>query len=161
MLLGGWVVEGSAGAVARFVGDGARVGLVAGDGGAFGQVVARSGDMDYSVLGAGIGFIKNGGSCQRQRLGCTAVNWDGVRSGLARLARWLGSGLRCVSGASVELGIIPGTLCGRGSVQHGSTLSGGPEPPLGGAALPGLGKGGPSVRRWRGVSVHCAGPRLN
>ena len=104
--------------------------LVAGDGGTFGQVVTRSGDMDYSVLGAGISFMENGGSCQRQRLGCTAVNWDGVRSGLAR---WLGSGLRCVSGASVELGFAPGTLCGRGPVQHGSTLSSSPEPPLGGA----------------------------
>ena len=40
-LLWGEVVEGGAGAVARFVGDGTRVGLVAGDGGAFGQVAAH------------------------------------------------------------------------------------------------------------------------
>ena len=38
----GWdaVVEGGSGAVARFVGDGVEEGLVAGDGGSFGQVAA-------------------------------------------------------------------------------------------------------------------------
>ena len=37
---GGAVAEGGSGAVARFVGDGVEVGLVAGDGGSFGQVAA-------------------------------------------------------------------------------------------------------------------------
>ena len=37
---GGVVVEGGSGAVAQFVGDGVEVGLVAGDGGSFGQVAA-------------------------------------------------------------------------------------------------------------------------
>ena len=36
----GAVAEGGSGAVARFVGDGVEVGLVAGDGGSFGQVAA-------------------------------------------------------------------------------------------------------------------------
>lgn len=40
-LLWGEVVEGGAGAVVELVGDGARVGLVAGDGGAFGQVAVH------------------------------------------------------------------------------------------------------------------------
>lgn len=59
MLLGGWVVEGSAGAVARFVGDGVEVGLVAGGGGAFGQVAARGGGWCSRSLrlpkGCGVG----------------------------------------------------------------------------------------------------------
>ena len=38
--VGGAVAEGGSGAVARFVGDGVEVGLVAGDGGSFGQVAA-------------------------------------------------------------------------------------------------------------------------
>ena len=38
--LGGVVAEGGSGAVARFVGDGVEVALVAGDGGSFGQVAA-------------------------------------------------------------------------------------------------------------------------
>ena len=37
---GGVVAEGDSGAVARFVGDDVEVGLVAGDGGSFGQVAA-------------------------------------------------------------------------------------------------------------------------
>ena len=37
---GGAVAEGGSGAVARLVGDGVEVGLVAGDGGSFGQVAA-------------------------------------------------------------------------------------------------------------------------
>ena len=37
---GGAVAEGGSGAVARFVGDGVEVGLVAGDGGSFGKVAA-------------------------------------------------------------------------------------------------------------------------
>lgn len=37
---GGVVAEGGSGVVARFVGDGVEVGLVAGDGGSFGQVAA-------------------------------------------------------------------------------------------------------------------------
>lgn len=37
---GGAVAEGGSGAVARFVGDGVEVGLVAGDGGSFGKVSA-------------------------------------------------------------------------------------------------------------------------
>ncbi len=37
---GGAVAEGGSGAVARFVGDGVEVGLVAGGGGSFGQVAA-------------------------------------------------------------------------------------------------------------------------
>ena len=37
---GGAVAEGGSGSVARFVGDGVEVGLVAGDGGSFGQVAA-------------------------------------------------------------------------------------------------------------------------
>ena len=36
----GAVAEGGSGAVVRFVGDGVEVGLVAGDGGSFGQVAA-------------------------------------------------------------------------------------------------------------------------
>ena len=40
MLLWGAVAEGGSGAVARFVGDGVEVGLVAGDGGSFGEVAA-------------------------------------------------------------------------------------------------------------------------
>ena len=39
---GGAVAEGGSGAVARFVGDGVEVGLVAGDGGSFGQVAANA-----------------------------------------------------------------------------------------------------------------------
>ena len=35
---GGAVAEGGSGAVVQFVGDGVEVGLVAGDGGSFGQV---------------------------------------------------------------------------------------------------------------------------
>ena len=37
---GGAVAEGGSGAVVEFVGDGVEVGLVAGDGGSFGQVAA-------------------------------------------------------------------------------------------------------------------------
>ena len=37
---GGAVAEGGSGAVVQFVGDGVEVGLVAGDGGSFGQVAA-------------------------------------------------------------------------------------------------------------------------
>lgn len=44
----GEVVEGGAGAVARFVGDGAEAGLAAGDGDAFGQVTARGGGPLFS-----------------------------------------------------------------------------------------------------------------
>lgn len=43
------VVEGDAGTVARFVGDGAQVGLMAGNGGIFGQVAAR-GNSSCSCL---------------------------------------------------------------------------------------------------------------
>ena len=45
---GGAVAEGDSGAVARLVGDGVEVGLVAGDGGSFGQALDAACECDGS-----------------------------------------------------------------------------------------------------------------
>ena len=58
---GGAVAEGGSGAVVEFVGDGVEVGLVAGDGGSFGQVAADEpvGVSLVPSLPGAVGVTKN------------------------------------------------------------------------------------------------------
>ena len=132
--LWGGVVEGGAGAVARFVGDGARVGVAAGDGGAFGQVAAHG-----------------GGWCSRSlRLSQGLWGWakEHVRSRWRRPWRWW----RAIS--------LPWSQVRALIAPSGSARMRRVRAPTPGRALPATGEGPPGRgSAWRATRVaHRAGP---